>query len=86
MAVHRLRLEYKCVTELDSDAIRLQSCVFCTEDQKTPLLHYLLECPHAAMFLRREGMHPAPGLIPSMNTAKVQRLVRPVPRIYELPL
>ncbi|KAK3886997.1 hypothetical protein Pcinc_002641 [Petrolisthes cinctipes] len=44
--LHRLRLGYRCVTEIR--AHNNKNCKHCKETTTEPLLHYLLECPVTA--------------------------------------
>ncbi|XP_050705387.1 uncharacterized protein LOC126990784 [Eriocheir sinensis] len=72
--LHRLRLGYKCLSELDPDDIRWRECEHCEEEQDYPLLHYLLECPATRDLAANPEGRSAPALLFHLGEEALERL------------
>ncbi|XP_050724597.1 uncharacterized protein LOC127002559 [Eriocheir sinensis] len=74
--LHRLRLGFKCLSELDPDDIRWRECEHCEEEQDCPLLHYLLECPLTRPLAANPDGLSAPALLFRLGEAVLTQLVK----------
>ena len=73
--LHRLRLGYRCHSEIKNTE---EECAYCSELCTYPLLHWIQECPETRPYIRRE-LGTAPQIIEKTPHATLAELVRAYP-------
>ena len=79
VVIHRLRLGYRANWEIVTNTIR--PCNHCNTDTESPLLHYLLQCPHTNNF--RTSLHISNDINSNEALDTAYKIAKTITQNYE---